>query len=213
MLDTNIFNLHTHIVNSDFTSRPPRQRTHGPSTPSLLISLSYRSRKKRIPVDYNDSQELQTPQVTHTRAQTPYYGTINSLGRAHPQTPVPTSNPLILPTQCHHLRTQPPLTLGVTTVASAPIRNTILAPQRRHAREEKCTRRLQDAQDNTANSSVSVPKYCSRRRRTDSQTSLQHRKLSRTGAVVWTSQGRRPRSAIFGTADVPEWMRMRQLDT
>ena len=88
-----------------------------------------------------------------------HHGTINSLGRAHSQTPIPTSNPLILPAQCQYkrrFRIQLTLTLEITTFAAAPSRHTILAAQRRHAREEERAWGLQDPQNN-ADRSVPVP--------------------------------------------------------
>ena len=71
MLHATMFAFYTgiHGIHVDFTSsaraQVPRQRCpHRPSTSSLLISLSYRSRKKSSHCD--TSQKSQTRQVTLT---------------------------------------------------------------------------------------------------------------------------------------------------
>lgn len=148
MLHATMFAFYTgiHGIHVDFTSsaraQVPRQRCpHRPSISSLLISLfainSYSSRKKSSLCD--TSQKLQTRQVTFSLGRKSH-GAINSLGRAHLQTPIPTSNPLVLPAQCQDKRSfriQLTLTLDITTFAAAPSRHTILAAQRRHARGEE----------------------------------------------------------------------------
>ena len=164
------------------------------------------------------SQEIQSPQISRS-CKDKHYGTIHNLGRTRSQTPIPTSNPLVLPTQCQHqrrFRLQFSFTLGLTTVPTSPSRNTILSPQRRHAREEERPRRLQDAQNN-ADRSLPAPQHCSRCRGASSETLLQHRQLLRARAVLWTSQSWRtfctriPRSTVLGTAGVPRWVRRRHL--
>jgi hypothetical protein len=171
---------------------------------SVYLATEYLSRKQHIPTRHSKVLPLRHK----------HYGITNSLSRARPQTPIPTSHPLVLSTQCQHqrkfqLQPQLTLTLDLTAFATTPCKNTIFSSQRRHAREEERPRRLQDTQNN-ADGSLSVSKHCSRRRRTDSQTVLKHRQLSRTRAVLWTSQDRRllramlSRSTVLSTASIPD---------